>query len=153
MNKKVLCVVLLTTIMIGISGCGNTTSKNSSEQTKESITIDSSRNVSDTVDDSAFDESRSEESSQEEYEAPEDSSKDISITIDDSALDESKSEESSQEEYKDPEYTLGKIVDTGKYGENITWELDENGLLVISGSGECNSHEDSYVTINALSTT
>ena len=45
-------------------------------------------------------------------------------------------EEFSKEEYKDPEYTLGNIVASGECGDNVTWELDNNGLLVISGSGE-----------------
>ena len=44
-------------------------------------------------------------------------------------------EDSSQEEYKDPEYTIGKIVDSGKCGDDVYYELDENGLLVISGTG------------------
>ncbi|MEE3405356.1 MAG: leucine-rich repeat domain-containing protein, partial [Acutalibacteraceae bacterium] len=37
---------------------------------------------------------------------------------------------------KDPEYTLGKIVSSGSCGSSVTYELDENGLLVISGSGD-----------------
>ena len=44
-----------------------------------------------------------------------------------------------KEAYKDPEYTLGKVVasgNCGKNGDNVKWEFDENGLLVISGSGK-----------------
>lgn len=43
------------------------------------------------------------------------------------------------DDYKDPDYTLGKIVASGNCGDkgdNVTWELDDNGLLVISGNGE-----------------
>ena len=50
--------------------------------------------------------------------------------------EDSEPEEVSKEEYKDPEYTLGNIVDSGKYGDNVTWQLDDKGLLVISGNGE-----------------
>ena len=48
-------------------------------------------------------------------------------------------EKAKKEEYKDPEYTLGKIAASGNCGangDNVKWELDENGLLIISGSGE-----------------
>jgi hypothetical protein len=51
--------------------------------------------------------------------------------------------ETSKEEYKDPEYTLGTIVDSGNCGYNVTYELDENGLLVISGSGNMKNYDDS----------
>ena len=37
-----------------------------------------------------------------------------------------------------PESTESKnsIVDSGTCGENVTWTLDENGVLTISGTGE-----------------
>ena len=49
--------------------------------------------------------------------------------------EESKSEyqEESKSEYKDPDYTLGTIVSRGSCGANVTYELDDTGLLVISG--------------------
>ena len=50
------------------------------------------------------------------------------------ASGESAPEQNSQS--KDPEYTLGKIVSSGSCGSSVTYELDENGLLVISGSGD-----------------
>lgn len=61
----------------------------------------------------------------------------------------SKPETSKTETSNTTEYTLGKIVtggNCGKNGNNVKWELDENGLLVISGSGEM---EDYIVTGDA----
>ena len=47
----------------------------------------------------------------------------------------------STEAPKDPSNaTPGIIVDSGTCGENVTWELDENGLIVISGSGKMNDY-------------
>ena len=48
------------------------------------------------------------------------------------------SDENSSVENKDPEYSLTTIIASGECGKengSITWELDDNGLLVISGSG------------------
>ncbi len=45
----------------------------------------------------------------------------------------SASQEESKSEYKDPDYTLGTIVSRGSCGANVTYELDDTGLLVISG--------------------
>ena len=33
------------------------------------------------------------------------------------------------------------IVDSGKCGENLTWELDSEGTLTISGTGEMDSYQ------------
>ena len=41
---------------------------------------------------------------------------------------------------KEPEYTLGNIVSRGLCGDSVTYELDENGLLVISGSGDMDKY-------------
>lgn len=50
----------------------------------------------------------------------------------------------SDDEHKenDPEYELGKIVDSGICNGAVKWELDENGLLVISGSGVLSTVDD-----------
>ena len=50
--------------------------------------------------------------------------------------DSNRTEESSNEEPEDPGYTLGTIVESGECGPDVTFELDESGLLVISGSGD-----------------
>ena len=61
--------------------------------------------------------------------------------------EDSEPEEVSKEEYKDPEYTLGTIVasgNCGKDGGNATYQLDDKGLLVISGSGEMKNYTYNY---------
>ena len=45
------------------------------------------------------------------------------------------------------DYELGEIVDQGSCGDNLTWTLDENGLLLISGTGDMEMylmHQFSY---------
>lgn len=61
-------------------------------------------------------------------------------SADNSAAD-SRADEVSKNEYKDPEYNLGKIVDSGICRDNAKWQLDESGLLVISGSGEMSDYD------------
>ena len=62
--------------------------------------------------------------------------------ISDNAENNSADENSDNEnDNKDADYSLGKIVASGKCGENAEWELDENGLLVISGSGGVEGYE------------
>lgn len=67
---------------------------------------------------------------------------------DESTSEESSEEKSSEEGYKDPKYTLGKIIASGECGDkgdNVTWELDEYGLLVISGNGDMDEYSyDKY---------
>ena len=49
----------------------------------------------------------------------------------------------SPEECIDTEYTLGNIVasgNCGKNGDEVKWELDDNGHLVISGNGEMENY-------------
>ena len=50
--------------------------------------------------------------------------------------------ESSQEEETVREAAKG-AVDSGTCGENVTWTLDENGTLTISGTGEMEDYEQS----------
>ena len=41
--------------------------------------------------------------------------------------------------------SAAKIVDSGTCGENLTWTLDSDGLLTISGTGSMeNNHYSSY---------
>ena len=54
--------------------------------------------------------------------------------------DETFSEAESQD--NNQEYELGKIIDSGIYNETVKWEIDENGLLVISGSGVLSTVDD-----------
>lgn len=57
--------------------------------------------------------------------------------------DVNSTEEISKVDYKDPEYTLSTIVtsgECGKNGDNVTYQLDEEGLLLISGSGNMSDH-------------
>ena len=59
----------------------------------------------------------------------------------------SKSAETSKEDYKDFEYTLGNIVasgNCGRDGSSVIYQLDDKGLLVISGNGEM---EDFYFAL------
>lgn len=64
------------------------------------------------------------------------SSKDSKTDKDGSSKDSKTGNDTKADDYKDPEYTFGKLADSGTLGDNIKWELDENGLLVISGSGD-----------------
>ncbi len=52
-----------------------------------------------------------------------------------SLIDVSSPVKSSKPDNKEPEYTLGTIVASGDCGYNTKYQLDENGLLVISGKG------------------
>ena len=57
-------------------------------------------------------------------------------SADESTTTESNSDETSSDESSTQQYTLGTIVDSGECGNDVTYKLDENGLLVISGNGE-----------------
>lgn len=50
-------------------------------------------------------------------------------------VSDEESTESSENESKAGGYWLAEIGDSGTCGENVTWELRQNGELVISGSG------------------
>ena len=69
-------------------------------------------------------------------------------TSEDSEPEESETEEStaevSKEESKSTESTLGTIVASGNCGDNVNWQLDDKGLLVISGEG--NMYDFVYYT-------
>ncbi len=49
-------------------------------------------------------------------------------------------------------HARGEIIDSGTCGENITWTIDDNGLLAISGSGEMYSWSPSETPWNSYST-
>lgn len=51
-----------------------------------------------------------------------------------------------------PESTESRdgIVDSGTCGENLTWTLDENGVLIISGTGEMESYENNSPSWNNI---
>ena len=34
----------------------------------------------------------------------------------------------------------GEIIASGSYGDNLTWELDDSGVLAISGTGEMEAY-------------
>ena len=69
-----------------------------------------------------------------------------SVPVASSASQESpESQEESKSEYKDPDYTLGTIVSRGSCGANVTYELDDTGLLVISGEGDMEDFEESHL--------
>lgn len=53
--------------------------------------------------------------------------------------------ENSVSDYKVPENTLGRIIASGSCGENANWELDENGLLTISGTGNMKDYSSEDV--------
>ena len=118
--KALICSLALCTLF-SLCGCGESKSDNTSGASSAASGVSTAAEDSST-DDSITDESTKDESTQDE-----------------STKDESTTDESSVSDYKDPEYTLGKIVDSGNCGDNgdnVKWELDENGLLVISGSGK-----------------
>ena len=39
-----------------------------------------------------------------------------------------------------PLFASATTIDSGKCGDNLSWTLDDEGLLTISGSGEMTSH-------------
>ena len=125
--KALVCSMALCTVF-SLCGCGDSDSNESSPQTKTPTTVSTS-DVSSSDSGSTAAESSPEESTEE------------------STLVESSAEEVSKEEYKDPEYTLGTIVasgNCGKDGGNATYQLDDKGLLVISGSGEMKNYTYNY---------
>ncbi len=65
-------------------------------------------------------------------------SKEESETVSEKVSTEST--ENSEKEYKGPGYVIAEIGESGTCGENITWELKENGQLVISGSGNMDDY-------------
>ena len=112
-NKKILSAVLAAAVLCGsaavFTGC-----QNGSSDTTSGSQNDNSTEISNT-----------EESSNDTQ------SKDDSETVSDE-----ESTESSKNESESDGYWLAEIGDRGTCGENVEWELRENGELVISGSGD-----------------
>ena len=111
-NKKILSAILAASVLCGsaavFTGC-----QNGSSDTTSRSQNDNSTEISNT-----------EESSNDTE------SKESSETVSDK-----ESTESSENEHTYVEYGTANIGDSGTCGENVTWELRENGELVISGSG------------------
>ena len=109
-NKKILSAVLAAAVLC-TSAAVFTGCQNGSSDTTSRYQNDNSTEISNT-----------EESSNDTQ------SKDDSETVSDEESTESSENESDG-------YWLAEIGDSGTCGENVKWELRENGELVISGSG------------------
>lgn len=114
--KALVCSVALC-MAASLCGCGETGSAGSSPQSKSSAV------------------SSPDESSQGTALWGNDSSEESKPA--ESSAKESKPSESSKEESEESVsniYTLGNIIDKGSCGRHVSYQLDEKGLLVISGT-------------------
>ncbi len=80
--------------------------------------------------------SRSQNDNSTEISNTEESNNDTQSKDDSETVSDEESTESSENESESDGYWLAEIGDSGTCGENVKWELRENGELVISGSGD-----------------
>jgi len=80
------------------------------------------------------------ETSSAPSEAPETSTAPSEVSEASTALNETSETSSTPSEMPESTESKNSIVDSGTCGENLTWTLDENGLLTISGTGEMENY-------------
>ncbi len=135
-SKRLMAILMAALISVNslpvtaLAGETDVTEQNQLESVMESETAE------DTIDEDIEETFISEEEMAEETE--EAASEEQTIAESEDAVskeetgEEEKDEVLSEEEYQ----TEKEIIDSGTCGENVTWTLDSEGLLVISGTGE-----------------